>query len=563
MQEETIVAIATARGRAGVGIVRLSGERAVEIAGKVFDPLGKSTLNEAESHRAVYGNIVIGGRRLDDGLALVMRAPHSYTGEDVAELQCHGAPVLLREIVEACCELGARPAEAGEYTRRAFLNGRLDLLKAQAVMDVIEAKTSASLKLAAGHLSGKASARVSRWREDILDILVHLEALIDFPEEGIEELSLEEAGEKLSEICLEMERLYRTRNTGKILRDGLVTAIVGTPNAGKSSLLNALLGEERAIVTDIAGTTRDSLEEYADIGGVPLRLIDTAGIRDTEDRVEQLGIQRSRAAMEKAELVLALFDGSRPLSDDDRELLYGLTGRKMPPLQGMCLQGGEVTASPDNSLPSRGGGTKCGGVTANPYNSLPSRGGGTKCRRGEESKDNLSDYPSVCFVDSSPRGEPSISNRGYPSVCFADSSPTGVPNKKIFLLVTKSDLIGCKDTEAAIKEAAGDKAQLFNISSKEGMGLEQLTAAIREYALSGVSDEQLTEGGVATEWEAYRLESAMKSVGAAADAINAGLGADCATIDLTAAVDSLGAILGLTASEDVVDHIFSRFCVGK
>ena len=522
MQEETIVAIATARGRAGVGIVRLSGERAVEIAGKVFAPLGGKSLNEAESHRAVYGNIVINGRRLDDGLAIVMRAPHSYTGEDVAELQCHGAPVLLREIVAACCELGARPAEAGEYTRRAFLNGRLDLLKAQAVMDVIEAKTSASLKLAAGHLSGKASAKVSRWREDILDILVHLEALIDFPEEGIEELSLEEAGEKLSEIFREMERLYRTRNTGKILRDGLVTAIVGTPNAGKSSLLNALLGEERAIVTDIAGTTRDSLEEYADIGGVPLRLIDTAGIRDTEDRVEQLGIQRSRAAMEKAELVLALFDGSRPLSEDDRELLNSLTGGNEPPLQGRCPQGG--------------------GVTANPYNSLPSRGGGTKGRRGKEREDSLTDYPSVSYADSSPKGE---------------------PNKKVFLLITKSDLSGCDDTETAIKGAAGDKAQLFNISSKEGMGLEQLTAAIREYALSGVSDEQLAEGGVATEWEAYRLAEAMKSVGAAADAINAGLGADCATIDLTAAVDSLGAILGLTASEDVVDHIFSRFCVGK
>ena len=547
MQEETIVAIATARGRGGVGIVRLSGERAVEIAGKVFVPLGDKDLAAAESHRAVYGNIILNGRKLDDGLALLMRAPHSYTGEDVAELQCHGAPVLLREIVAACCELGARPAEAGEYTRRAFLNGRLDLLKAQAVMDIIEAKTSASLKLAAGHLSGKASAKISRWRQEILDILVHLEALIDFPEEGIEELSLEEVGEKLAEIRDEMERLYRTGNTGKILREGLVTAIVGTPNAGKSSLLNALLGEERAIVTDIAGTTRDSLEEYADIGGVPLRLIDTAGIRDTEDKVEQLGIQRSRAAMEQAELILALFDGSRPLSEDDRELLNSLTGggtahpHNSLPSRGGTKCGG-VTASPYNSLPSRGGGTKCGGVTASPYNSLPSRGGGTKCRRGEEAESSLSAYPSVAFGDSSPKGE---------------------LDKTVFLLITKSDLTGCDDTESAIREAAGDKTQLFNISAKEGMGLEQLAAAIRENALSGVSDEQLTEGGVATEWEAYRLREAVKSVSAAAEAIGAGLGADCATIDLTAAVDSLGGILGLTASEDVVDHIFSRFCVGK
>lgn len=465
MQEKTIAAVATGRGRAGVGIVRLSGERAVEIAAQVFAPLSGKSLAEAENRRAVYGNIILKGKQLDDGLALIMRGPHSYTGEDVAELQCHGAPVLLREIVAACCELGARPAEAGEYTRRAFLNGRLDLLKAQAVMDVIEAKTAASLKLAAGHLSGKASAKIRRWREGILDILVHLEALIDFPEEGIEELSLEEAGVRLRSIQEEMEQLYRTGNTGKILRDGLVTAIVGTPNAGKSSLLNALLGEERAIVTEIAGTTRDSLEEYADLGGVPLRLIDTAGIRATEDLVERLGIERSRRALEQAELILAVFDGSRPLAEDDRTLLQEL-----------------------------------------------------KAAEGRE--------------------------------------------KKVFLLLNKQDLTVCPDTEEAVK-AAGEAGTCFQISAQKGEGLEPLTEAIREYALSGVSEEELAEGGVATEWEAYRLGAAITSVTAAADALAEGLGADCATIDLTAAVDSLGGILGLTASEDVVDHIFSRFCVGK
>lgn len=419
----------------------------------------------AEDRRAVYGNIILNGQKLDDGLAILMRGPRSYTGEDVAELQCHGAPALLREIVAACCELGARPAEAGEYTRRAFLNGRLDLLKAQAVMDIIEAKTAASLKLAAGHLSGKASAKISRWRKEILDVLVHLEALIDFPEEGIEELSLEEAGEKLRRIQGEMEQLYRTGNTGKILREGLVTAIAGTPNGGKSSLLNALLGEERAIVTDIAGTTRDSLEEYADMGGVPLRLIDTAGLRTTADPVERLGIQRSRRALEQAELILAVFDGSRPLLEDDRKLLQEL-----------------------------------------------------KLAEG----------------------------RG----------------KKVFRLLNKRDLPACPDTEKAVKAAAGEES-CFQISAQKGEGLEPLTEAIREYALSGVSEEELVEGGVATEWEAYRLGAAVKSVESAAGALAGGLGADCAAIDLTAAVDSLGGILGLDASEDVVDHIFSRFCVGK
>mgnify|MGYP002470231807 CR=1 FL=1 len=465
MQEETIVAIATGRGRAGVGIVRLSGRRAVEIASQVFFPLGGKKLTEAEDRRAVYGNIILKGQTLDDGLAILMRGPRSYTGEDVAELQCHGAPALLREIVAACCELGARPAEAGEYTRRAFLNGRLDLLKAQAVMDIIEAKTAASLKLAAGHLSGKASAKISRWRQALLDILVHLEALIDFPEEGIEELSLAEAGEKLRGIQGEMEQLYRTGNTGKILREGLVTAITGAPNGGKSSLLNALLGEERAIVTDIAGTTRDSLEEYADMGGVPLRLIDTAGLRATADPVERLGIQRSRRALEQAELILAVFDGSRPLSEDDRELLREL-------------------------------------------------------RLAE--------------------------GRG----------------KKVFRLLNKQDLPVCPDTEKVVRDAAGEE-NCFQISAQKGEGLERLTEAIREYALSGVSEEELVEGGVATEWEAYRLGAAVSSVESAAGALADGLGADCAAIDLTAAVDSLGGILGLTASEDVVDHIFSRFCVGK
>ncbi|SEH29649.1 tRNA uridine-5-carboxymethylaminomethyl(34) synthesis GTPase MnmE [Selenomonas sp. KH1T6] len=321
-KEDTIAAIATAPGAGGIGIIRLSGKKALEIADKVFvSPSGKKPTAMA-AYTAAYGKIIArDGSLIDEAIALIMRAPKSYTCEDVVELQCHGGPMALRSVLRAVFEAGARPAEPGEFTKRAFLNGRLDLSEAQAVMDVINAKTDMALRQATGHLTGSFSSELQSWRREILGFIAHLEALIDFPEEGVEEAELEKMRGEIEGLSAKFSGLISTASTGRILREGLMTAIIGKPNVGKSSLLNALLREERAIVTDIPGTTRDAIEEYADLEGVPLRIIDTAGIRETSDTVEQLGVEKSKEYIEKAQLVLALFDSSRPLDNEDKKIL--------------------------------------------------------------------------------------------------------------------------------------------------------------------------------------------------------------------------------------------------
>ena len=321
-KEDTIAAIATAPGAGGIGIIRISGPKALEIADRVFcSPAGKKIAN-LPTYTAAFGKIMDQeGQLIDEAIALLMRGPKSYTCEDVVELQCHGGQMALRTALRAVFEAGARPAEPGEFTKRAFLNGRLDLSEAQAVMDVINAKTDLALRQATGHLTGTFSGEIQGWRQEILGFIAHLEALIDFPEEGVEEAETEKIRQQIEALRAKFQRLIATAGTGRILREGLMTAIVGKPNVGKSSLLNALLREERAIVTDIPGTTRDAIEEYADMDGVPLRIIDTAGIRETSDTVEQLGVEKSKEYIEKAQLVLALFDSSRPLDGEDEEIL--------------------------------------------------------------------------------------------------------------------------------------------------------------------------------------------------------------------------------------------------
>lgn len=327
-QGDTISAIATPQGEGGIGVIRISGEHALKTAGKVFRAKNGKPLVMAGSHRAVYGHIVDeAGKVIDEALALVMLAPHSYTVEDVVELQCHGGLMTLRKTLELTWKAGARPAERGEFTKRAFLNGRLDLSEAQAVMDIIQARTETSLTMAAGHLTGHFSKEIQAMRHDVLGMIAHIEAAIDFPEDEVDDILTYDIEKNVVEIRNKIANLLKTAHAGRILRDGFLTAIIGKPNVGKSSLLNSLLREERAIVTDVPGTTRDSIEEYADVGGIPLRIIDTAGIRATDDVVERIGVEKARSYVKEAALILALFDASRPLDSEDAEILKLVRGR--------------------------------------------------------------------------------------------------------------------------------------------------------------------------------------------------------------------------------------------
>lgn len=320
---DTIAAISSAPGEGAIGIVRLSGDDALAIADKVYN-LGQKKLSTQDSHTIHYGHIVDpkDGQEIDEVMVSVMREPKTFTREDIVEINTHGGIVATNRVLELVLREGATLAEPGEFTKRAFINGRIDLTQAEAVMDLIRAKTDRSMDLAVKQLDGKLSNLIENLRQDILNTLAQVEVNIDYPEyDDVEEMTLKLLGEKTTIIKDRIDGLLSTAKQGKILRDGISTAIVGRPNVGKSSLLNALLREEKAIVTDIEGTTRDTVEEYINIRGVPLKLVDTAGIRDTEDVVERIGVERSKKALMEAELVLLLLNQSEALTAGDRELL--------------------------------------------------------------------------------------------------------------------------------------------------------------------------------------------------------------------------------------------------
>ncbi|SFT69984.1 tRNA modification GTPase [Selenomonas sp. GACV-9] len=458
-QSDTISAIATAQGEGGIGIIRISGEKAIEVADTVFRAASGRKLADYETQRAVFGHIVDADEEtVDEAMVLLMRAPHSYTKEDVVELQCHGGVMPLRKTLSLTWQAGARPAERGEFTKRAFLNGRLDLMQAQAVMDVISAKTKKSLKMASGHLSGHFSAGIKAMRHEILGMIAHLEAAIDFPEDEVDDVVTDDVERNVVEVRNKIRKLLKTANTGRILRDGLMTAIVGKPNVGKSSLLNALLREERAIVTDIPGTTRDSIEEYANIGGVPLRIIDTAGIRATDDVVEQIGVDKARAYVDKASLVLALFDGSREFMEEDEEILSLIEG------------------------------------------------------------------------------------------------------KEALVLLNKTDLNEVLSVEMLAERT---KAPVIAISTVTEHGLDELAAAITKKVYdSGLADSD--EGGfVNDERQVEILRRTDEHLAAALRTIGAGMGLDFISIDLRSAWEKLGELTGETVGEDIINEIFSKFCIGK
>ena len=327
---DTIAAISTAPGEGAIGIVRISGDLAISIASSIYQ-CGTKKLEEQKTHTIHYGHIVDpkSGEIYDEVMVSVLRAPKTFTREDIVEINCHGGIVAINRVLQLVLRMGARLAEPGEFTKRAFLNGRIDLSQAEAVMDLIRAKTDKSMQLAMRQLDGQLSNLIQNLRQEILNTLAQVEVNIDYPEyDDVEEMTLQLLREKTQQVLQGIRALLNTASQGKILRDGLKTAIVGRPNVGKSSLLNVLLREEKAIVTDIAGTTRDTIEEYVNVRGVPLQLIDTAGIRETDDVVEKIGVERSRKALKEADFVLLLLNQSETLQEEDIRLLETTKGMK-------------------------------------------------------------------------------------------------------------------------------------------------------------------------------------------------------------------------------------------
>lgn len=349
-ENETIAAISTAFGEGGIGIVRISGAEALHVLQKIFVPAGTGNVSSAGvssaehasdcgdnatafqpvSRMMYYGMIMDPADRhkVDEVMAVYMKAPHTYTREDVVEIDSHGSMVSLRKILSLCYQYGASPAARGEFTKRAFLNGRLDLSQAESVMDLIRAKTDATFDVALEQLQGRLSDEIRTMRQNLMDLLVDMTVNIDYPDEDIEEIIYERMQAQLDDVKKSVDRLLASSDTGRIIRDGLRVAIIGRPNVGKSSLMNALLGENRAIVTDVPGTTRDTIEESLSIHGIPVRLTDTAGIRETEDTIEKIGIERSKDSFNQSDLIVLMVDGSVPLTKEDHFLLDRCRGRK-------------------------------------------------------------------------------------------------------------------------------------------------------------------------------------------------------------------------------------------
>lgn len=458
MQEETISAVITALGEGAVGIVRISGENALAVGEKMFRAASGKKLAEYTPNTLVYGHVYEEDSLIDEVLAVYMKAPRSYTAEDVVEIQCHGGVQSLKKILELSYKEGARPAEPGEFTKRAFLNGRIDLTQAEAVMDIIKSRSEASLKLAVRQQNGQLAKALRSLRTDLVDIIVNLEAVIDYPEEDIEDVTFGKVQESISTSCEKIENLLAHAHTGKILREGLRTAIVGRPNVGKSSLLNALLKEDRAIVSEYAGTTRDVIEEQLLLDGVPLVLADTAGIRQTDDFVEAIGVERSKQHLQDAELVICVVDGSVPLTPEDEDILEA--------------------------------------AQAKPF----------------------------------------------------------------VIIVNKSDK-DINDNFLALQERFG-KEQVMALSAKTTQGIDEFTAWLKNFVYG--SEGALSDGVYVQ--NARHEQLLREALGFLEDAGNAAenmLPYDCIVIDVRNAIDLLGEITGDTVQDEIINQIFSRFCIGK
>lgn len=459
-EERTIAAISTAYGEGGIGIVRLSGSLAISILEKIFiSNTNQETIN-FKNRYLHYGNIIEpdSGKHIDEVLVVAMKAPSTYTKEDVCEIYCHGSIVSLRKILELVLSYGASPAEPGEFTKRAFLNGRIDLSQAEAVIEVIKAKSDMGFDLAVEQLEGSVSRRIHELREKILNLVAGIVVDIDYPDEDKEAVHNNDIRRDLEEIKAEIDLLIETADAGRMIREGIDTVIVGKPNVGKSSLMNELLKETRAIVTEIPGTTRDTIEEGMTIGGIPVKLTDTAGIRDTRDKIEQIGIEKTKEAFNRADLIILMLDGQRGLDEEDRSIAEKIGDRK----------------------------------------------------------------------------------------CFA--------------VINKVD-IGNNIGDTQIREIL-PHALIIEMSLKDGYGLENLEDGIRDMVFSG-SLKQEQSLLVTSARHKDLLKKTSRELSEATKMIEAGEALDFVHVNINQAFEYLGEITGETITDDIMDRVFSEFCVGK
>ncbi|MEZ1949144.1 tRNA uridine-5-carboxymethylaminomethyl(34) synthesis GTPase MnmE [Staphylococcus aureus] len=459
MDLDTITSISTPMGEGAIGIVRLSGPQAVEIADKLYK--GKHLLNDVPSHTINYGHIIDPESKevVEEVMVSVLRAPKTFTREDIIEINCHAGILTINRVLELTMTYGARMAEPGEFTKRAFLNGRIDLSQAEAVMDFIRSKTDRASKVAMNQIEGRLSDLIKKQRQSILEILAQVEVNIDYPEyDDVEDATTEFLLEQSKEIKQEINRLLDTGAQGKIMREGLSTVIVGKPNVGKSSMLNNLIQDNKAIVTEVAGTTRDVLEEYVNVRGVPLRLVDTAGIRETEDIVEKIGVERSRKALSQADLILFVLNNNEALTQEDYTLY-------------------EV-----------------------------------------------------------------------------------VKNEDVIVIVNKMDLEQNIDINE-VKDMIGD-TPLIQTSMLKQEGIDELEIQIRDLFFGGeVQNQDMTY--VSNSRHISLLKQARQTIQDAIDAAESGVPMDMVQIDLTRTWEILGEIIGETASDELIDQLFSQFCLGK
>ena len=483
MITDTIAAIATALSPSGIGIIRISGEEAFEVANRIFKAKSGKSILEMASHSVHYGHIYDGDEIIDEVMVLLMKAPNSFTMEDTVEIDCHGGVYVMNRILQTVLKNGARLSEPGEFTKRAFLNGRIDLTKAEAIMDLIQSKNEAARKNSMTHLKGDLYRKIKALREDIIYEIAFIESALDDPEH----ISLEGFHERLSgksvNIIKEIEKLLNSADNGRLIKEGINTVIVGKPNAGKSSFLNLLLGEDRAIVTDIAGTTRDTLEESVYLDGMTLNLIDTAGIRDTEDVVEKIGVNKAKEALEKADLMVYIVDSSVELDENDKEIIDLLDNSKTVVLL------------------------------------------------------NKSDLDVV--VD-----EACISNAFINMNYCSDSDSVSME---------ENDSVNVAD--AIIPD-------ILTISAKEKEGLDAFTSLIKEKFFSGqISfDDEVT---ISSLRQKEALSSALQSMKMVQQSLEDDMPEDFYSIDLMNAYACLGEIIGEEVGEDLVNEIFSKFCMGK